>query len=885
MRGFDRLIALFPREFRDAFGVEMREVFAAQLAAARQHGRAAVCRLWMRTTTRMIGAAWRERRGARQTARPPRASHLGELRSDLRLTARLLIRRPGFTAAVVAAIAIGVGAVATIFSAVNAIVLRPLPGTRDGSALVGIDRRSPDMREGASASYLLYAQIRDRSQSLAGAAAWSRVALAITPDGHDGASVAGAIVSSNYFDVLGLAPARGRFFELLDDAQPLADPEIVISFDLWRRQLDADPAAIGRRLHVNGARYRVVGVAPPGFRGVFTPLKIDAWVPLSTQPHVRPQRDLTHAPWLWVFGRLRADHDRARAELTDLFSSWSRTSPESAAIRTYTSARLTPLTGLPDDARSAILSFGAVLMGAAILVLLIAGANASSLLAARAISRRRELSVRAALGASRGRLIRQLLTETLVLFGLGACGGLAVAWAGTAALERVPLPGDAALSLELSPDVRVVVFAIAVALAVGLIFGIGPALRGTSRHLTAAMRDGTAGATGRSRVTHLLIVGQLAASIVLLAMAALFARALDRGAATDLGFNPAGVVSLRVNTESFGYDDARGAAFLTVFRQRATAIPGVTASAYASLVPLAETPANTSVTLPDSSPTSATELRVLTAAVGDGYFETLQIPLVAGRSFTAAEIASAADVAVVSERLSRRAWPGGAAVGSMLRIGSRSIVVVGVARDTKHVSLDEAPAAFVYRPLAIQTPSAMTLLVRTQDRAASAAMALAAAVRAIDPALPRPVVTEFADDISHALLPQRVAALVTGILGAGGLTLAAIGLYGALAFAVSSRTRELGVRRALGAREFDVVALVAWQGLRLAFAGIAIGLVIAIIATRTLGAYLLGVSPLDAIALSGAAGIFIIVALAATLIPARRAAMADPLGALRGSTE
>ena len=221
----------------------------------------------------------------------------------------------------------------------------------------------------------------------------------------------------------------------------------------------------------------------------------------------------------------------------------------------------------------------------------------------------------------------------------------------------------------------------------------------------------------------------------------------------------------------------------------------------------------------------------------------------------------------------------------MIRVGPRSITIVGVARDTKHVSLDEAPAAFVYRPLAIQTPSAMTLLVRTQDRAASASMALAAAVRAIDPALPRPVVTEFADDISHALLPQRVAALVTGILGAGGLTLAAIGLYGALAFAVSARARELGVRRALGAREFDVVALVAWQGLRLAFAGIAIGLVIAIIATRTLGAYLLGVSPPDAIALSGAAGIFIIVALAATLIPARRAAMADPLGALRGSTE
>ncbi|HEX5214244.1 MAG TPA: ADOP family duplicated permease [Vicinamibacterales bacterium] len=883
MHGFDRLIALFPREFRDAFGVEMRGVFAAQLAAARQRGRAAVCRLWMRTTPRMIGAAWREHRAARQRARPRRASRLGELRADLRLTARLLIRRPGFTAAVVAAIAIGVGAVATIFSAVNAIVLRPLPGTRDGSALVGIERRSPDMRDGASASYLLYAQIRDRARSLDGAAAWSRVALAIRPDARDGASIAGAIVSSNYFAVLGVQPFRGRFFDVLDDTRPLAEPEIVVSFDLWQRQLDADAAAVGRRVHVNGARYRIVGVAPPGFRGVFTPLKIDAWVPLSTQPHVRPQRDLTHAPWLWVFGRLRADRDRARAELTDLFSSWAQTSPESAVIRAYTSARLTPLTGLPDDARVAILSFSGVLMGAAMLVLLIAGANASSLLAARAISRRRELNIRAALGASRGRLIRQLLTETLVLFGLGAGGGLAVAWAGTAALERVPLPGDAALALELSPDARVVTFAIVVALAVGVLFGIGPALRGTKRHLSAAMRDGSAGATRRSRITHLLIVGQLAASMVLLATAALFARALDRGAVTDLGFNPAGVLSLRVNTESFGYDDARAAAFLTTLRERVTTIPGVTASAYASLLPLAETPANVTVTPRAAVLTSPTELRVFTAGVGDGYFETLQIPLVAGRSFSTTEIANTADVAVVSETLSRRAWPGAAAVGSVLRVGSRAITVVGVARDTKHVSLDEPPAAFLYRPIALARPSAVTLLVRTQDRPAAAAMAVAAAMRAIDPTLPRPAVTAFADDVGHALLPQRVAAVVTGILGAGGLTLAAIGLYGALAFAVGARTRELGVRRALGAREFDVVALVAWQGLRLAGAGIAIGLGLAFVATRALDAYLLGVSPLDPIALSAAAGIFIVVALAATVIPARRAARADPIGALRSN--
>ena len=376
-RGFELLIALFPREFRQAFGDEMRGVFASQLTDARAAGLLAVARLWIRTSMRMIGAAWRERRPRPAPRTSTLAVALAWLRSDLHLAGRLLIKRPGFAAAVIAATAIGVGAVATIFSAVNAIVLRPLPGVRDGGQLVGIDRRSPDMSEGASASYLLFDRIRDRSTTLADAAVWSRVALSITAGGQDGAAIAGAIVSRNYFDVLGVRAARGRFFlaDDSDETRPAPVSEIVVGHDFWRRHLGGDAGAIGRTITVNGARYRLIGVAAPDFRGVFTPLKIDAWVPLSPSRTCGRSAILTHAPWLWVFGRLRAVSIAGSAHGThrSLMTSWSHTSPESAAIRTYTAARLTPLTGLPDDASKAlILSFSGVLMGAAILVLLIA---------------------------------------------------------------------------------------------------------------------------------------------------------------------------------------------------------------------------------------------------------------------------------------------------------------------------------------------------------------------------------------------------------------------------------------------------------------------------------------------------------------------------------
>ncbi|HET7696793.1 MAG TPA: ADOP family duplicated permease [Vicinamibacterales bacterium] len=874
-RVFLLLLRLFPRAFREAFGDEMRSVLADQYRAARETGVAATAAFWWRTITGMTAAAWRERQAGR-------AGEVGlpwheTLLTDVRLTGRLLSRAPLFTALVVTAVAVGVGGVATVFSALNAIVLRPLPGTTDGDRLILVDRRTPDSSEGVSASYGFYRYLAGSTQSLDGAAAWSRVALTISRGGP-AHSVAGTIVSGNYFTVLGLRPEAGRFFLPEEDAIPLAHPVIVVSHDFWTSQLNANPAAIGRELTVNGRPYRLIGVAPPGFHGVFTPLKLDAWVPLAMQPHVRAGRDLERAPWLFVFGRMRAGvtPTMARAELSTLTERWAASSGD---FPRYTAMRVTPLTGLPDDARRALLGFGAVLLGASTLVLVIAGANVSSLLASRAAARRREIGVRVALGASRGRLVRQLLTETLALFLLAGAGGCALAAAATGALERLPLPGDAALTLEISPDWRVLLFSIGVSLLAGAIFGAGPALRGVGRNPGALLRADSAGAGRRTFVSGALVVAQMACSLVLLTAAALFIRSVTEGAALDPRFESGGVAVAPFNTEAYGYDPARGRRFYDTLRRRLESSPAVERVAFGNMVPLTFADSGTVVTVDRAADGSALRLPVRTANVTAGYLDTLRIPLVAGRDFAAGDTA-AADTAIVNETLARRAWGDTNAIGRTLHAHGRSTTVIGVARDSRYGSLTEGAVAFLYLPMPAGE-TVRTIVVRSRTGGPPQASLIESEVLAIDAQLPRPAVRALRTEIAGVLFPQRVAALVTGILGAAGLLLAAIGLYGLVSYGVRLRLRELGVRIALGADARSVIWLVVSRELRLGALGVALGLVGAVLAGRLFAAYLVRVSPLDPRAFVAAAAILVFTAALAAYLPARRAAQADPLTILR----
>lgn len=795
---------------------------------------------------------------------------------DIRYAVRMLRKTPVFTVVALLCVALGAGAVTTIFSAMNAVVLRPLPGASGQDRLVNIDRRSPDDSEGAQASYGLYQAWREAT-TMAGVGAWSKVDLAIGVDGV-GHAVYGNIVSGNYFSVLGVTPAAGRFFAAGEGAVPMADPVIVVSHRFWRTWLNADPAALGRTVQVNGRPYTLIGVAPEEFRGAFTPLRLDAWVPLSMQPQLRPRRDLDNAVWLWTFGRLAPGVTRqaASAELSAILATHAATQTN---YRTYTNARVTWMTGLPEDARSAFLGFSAVFFGAALFVLLIASVNVASMLSARAVARRREMAVRTALGAGRGRLVRQLLTEILLLFSLGSLGAIGLAASGTAALERLPIPGDTPLLLELSPDGRVLGFALGLSLLTGLVFGLGPALQASRVDLTSRLREDSAGAgVRRSIVGSTLIVGQLALSLLLLVAAGLFLRALHQGAQVDPRFDPNGVAIATLNTEAWGYDEAAGRAFFDTLRRRLTERPSVTGVSAASIVPLTMSGSGGEIETRASG--EAQRLPVRTSMIDPGYLATLDIPLVAGRDFIDGDGDTAPRVAIVNETLARKLG-GAAALGQVFDYYGEPHTIVGIAADAKYSDLAERTPNFVYLSMAQRWSPSQTVFVRSAGGASAGVRAIAESVAAIDPLAPAPTAIPMTQATAIVLLPQKAAAWVTAALGLTGLTLATVGLYGLLAYSAARRRREIGVRMALGARPGDVVRLIVRDGMRLTGGGLALGLCLAVVATRVIASLLFDVSPLDVPTFAATTLLLAGAALAACWLPARRAAATDPTIALR----
>jgi predicted permease len=790
----------------------------------------------------------------------------------------MLARTPLFTAVAVLCIALGAGAVTTIFSAMNAVVLRPLPGAADPGRLVDIERRSQDGSERAQASYSLYEQMRNGSKTMDDVAAWSKVDLSIGIDGR-GHAVYGNIVSGNFFRVLGVKPALGRFFLPQEDRTPLTHPVVVVAHSFWKRQLGADPNAIGKAVTVNGHPFTIVGVAPPGFRGAFTPLDVQAWVPLMMQAQLRPGRDLTTAVWLWTFGRLKAGAsvESARQELGAIISNYAATRVDSYGA--YTSATLSPMTGLPVDAKAAFLGFAAIFFGAALFVLLIASVNVAAMLSARGIARRREMAVRAALGAGRGRLVRQLLTEVLLLFLFGGAGAVAFAAVATSALERLPIPGDTPLLLEISPDMRVFVFALLLALVTGLVFGIGPALRAARVDIVARLRSESAGSgTRRTLMSNALIVGQLALSLLLLVAAALFVRALDFGARVNPGFDQSGVATTSLNTESWGYDEAKGRAFYRELRDAVSRLPGVSAVSYTGRIPLTMSGSGDTIAV-ENAPGGRAPIQL--ASVDTGYFAVLRIPLLQGRGFTRQDDDTGPRVAVVNETFARRFWPDGSALGRTFGFRDARVTIVGIARDAKYSDLSESTPAFAYFPLAQMWQRDQALLVRAAGEPHLAASGIERAVLDIDPLLPRPTVIPLTEATGIVLLPQRAAAWVTGGLGIVGLLLAAVGLYGIMAYSSARRTREMAVRMALGAQRADVLGIVVKEGMRLAGLGVAIGVLLAAGATRVIAGLLFGVSPLDPLAFIVMSAVFAVVALVACYLPARRAAAGDLAEVLR----
>ena len=552
--------------------------------------------------------------------------------TDLRYAGRMLRKSPVFSIITILVVSLGTGAVTTIFSATNAMLLRPLPGAANASRLFSIDRKNKKGDEGMSASYRYYKELRDKTHSFDGVAAWSEIPLTVSVGGT-GTLAYGNVVTGNYFGVLGVHPELGRFFAPEEDRTPLTHPVMVISDGFWRSTFGADSGVIGRTVQVNGHPFTIIGVVPHAFRSVFIPLKSDAWVPVMMEPQLRPGRDLNDvvANTYRVFGRLKDGVTPAAAheEATALTAAWVASGVEPMPWgRDYIDARLAPLSGLPEDATNAIVGFFFLLLGASALVLLIASVNVAAMLSARAAARRREMAVRAALGARRGRLVRQLLTESLVLFFLGSAGGIAIAVTATRALERLPLPDE--ISLDLAPDYRAIAFALVISLVTGVAFGLAPALQVARADIAKRIReDAPSSGVRRTKMSSGLIIGQLALSLLLLVAAGLFLRALERGNRIDPGFDASGVSVASLNTESWGYDSTKGRTFYRELRARLEAVPGVTAVSFSNVIPLTAQNSGAYITTSDgaaATPGNSNSSRVRTGVfnVDADYFAVLR---------------------------------------------------------------------------------------------------------------------------------------------------------------------------------------------------------------------------------------------------------------------
>ena len=813
------------------------------------------------------------------------------LPQEVRFAVRMLIKHPGFTAGAVVSLALGIAANVFVFGVVNALLLRPLPVQNPGS-LVDLHALSTDGSSFHSFSYPAFNDIRVASTALAGVAAYS-----VTPvswsTGEEADVATGMVVSENYFSMLGVRPAAGRFFASDEGRVSGRDPVVVLSDRLWRSRFDRDPAVIGRPIQVNGQILTVIGVAPEGFQGTFHGLAAALWVPLSMQEPLQVGEPLEARGrvWLELTGRLApgATVAQAQASIDLLNERLHERYPDSGE---YLGIEVVEARGVPGLAFGAIRGFLGVLFALTALMLLIACFNVAGMLLARAASRSQEIAIRLALGSGRGGLLRQLLVEVLALFLLAGAAAVAAAYALLELAPRLLAPALAALPidvvLDLSLDHRVLGYALLVSLATGLGFGLAPMLQAAKPDVVHELK-GEAGGGGprRHRLRKLLIVGQTAASLLLLVLAGLLVRGLQRSASIDPGFDSEGVHVLSLDVSRNGYREAGGRAFYEQLERRVEALPGVRSAALASLVPLSGENSSTGVNVAGVDPPEGDGSHPSDQiTVSRGYFRTLEVPLLAGRSFDSRDGQGAAPVAVVNEAFAHRFWPDGDAVGRHFFEGavgeSDPIRVIGVARQGKYRSLSEDPRVYVYRPFEQRYRPAMTLHVRTAGDPGPVLEGIREIARKLDDGLPVTAVMPLSQRIRVATLPHRLVAGLAGTLGLVGLLLVGVGIYGLVSYAAAQRQLEMAIRLAVGARPVEVSRLVLRQGLVLGLSGAAVGLLLALLVGRVLSGFLFGLSATDPVTYLGVTALLVGVSLLASLPPAFRTARQNPARTLRG---
>lgn len=800
---------------------------------------------------------------------------------NLKFALRLLARQPLFTLTAVLSIAIGIGATTAIFTAINGLLLSRPAGIPQHDRLVDIGRT----RKGQgfdTVGYQTYLDVRDRAAGFAGVIGYTLEPRAMSLASGDAAeNIFGQQVSANYFEVLGVRPHIGRLFAPSDDKLGVKNPIVVLTHAFWQQRFKADPAIVGQAVTINGEPFQVVGVAPPGFIGTSV-LSQDVFVPMTAMAKGLADDELLRSReshWMVMIGRLApgGSIEQAQSGLDAVMAQLKAEHPkvyEDRGLQAKPAARIPGMAGM-------IAGFMAVLMALVGLVLLIACVNLAGMQLARATARSREIAVRLALGASRRQLVSQLVLESLVLCAAGGALGFVLGgWILRALMSLLP-PIPFPIAFNFTPDLRVLLFTTVASLAAGLLTGLAPALQSTKPELVPALKDNSR-APARLRMRHLFVGGQLALSVVLLLAAALLLRAFKSALDIDPGFEPAHVVTAAIDLETAGYTEKTAAAFYQDLLEGLNRIPGSNGAAIAVQVPLNGSRFGMgNVKVPELG--DAQDFQPDWNIVSPGFFETLRMPMAEGRTFTDADRTGAPRVAIVNEAFARRAWPGQSAIGRRVTHGDGEMQIIGVARDARLHIIGNKPEPYIFVSL-YQKPFMRTeILVRHHDTVTMAAVlpALRQTVRTANPYLPVGATSDMADVAAFGMLPQRLAATLAGTLGLAGLLLAAIGLYGLMAYAVASRRREIGVRQALGADRGTIVRMFVRQGMKLALIGSGIGVLLGLGAGFAIQSLLLGISPLDPAAVSITIGTMLAVGLAASYLPARRAATVAPLSALR----
>ena len=812
---------------------------------------------------------------------------------DIRYGVRMLTKNPGVTLVAVITLALGIGANTAIFSAVNAFLMRPLP-VRNAHELIRPMEVAEDRGLTDEFSYPDFLEYRNQSTSFVGLSAEDMIQVAINSENQNDV-IWGQVVSANYFDVLQVTPMMGRAFLPDEDKTPGGNPVVVLGHSLWQRRMASDPNIVGKTLQLNNRAYQVIGIAPEYFQGSKFALVMDFWVPISMADELRRAPGLLAdrgSHWMGAIGRLKpgVSKDQASAEISAIATRLNQAYPTERASTTQAQV-LGEVEGRFEDQGTIVKSAGAIAMAIVGLVLLIACANVANLMLARAAARRKEIGIRLALGANRARLIRQLLTESLLLSVAGGALGLLLAfWISDLMQGFVPVLEYNIISNFFALDSRALVFTLIISLATGLVFGLAPAWQSSNPDVVPVLKgDPEAALRGKRSafgLRNILVVAQVALSLVVLVCGGLFIKSFRKAQTMDPGFdNPNGLI-VSLSPQLIGYDEEQTRNFYRQLTERVSHVPGIEAASLTRTLPLGDSSNSNGPILKEGetlAPGSAGRI-IMTTTITPGFFKTMQIPILDGRDFDDRDTQKTQRVVIVNQRMAQMLWPGESAIGKRIFIGTESRdawEVVGVARTGKYRTLAEDPKPFFYYAMGQRRPGSMALVMRASVDPRSLVSAVRSEVQALDRRVPIFGVKTMDDHKTYALWAPNMAASFSLAFGVVAILLSAVGLYSVMAYVVSQRTREVGIRMALGANRADVMKLITRQGMRLAAVGVGIGLLLALALAQVLSSLLIGVSGYDVTTFILVPVLLSAVALLACYLPARRATKVDPLVALR----